>query len=345
MLRRVIGFSFFSMCLAAITVPVHAADVGGYKIVNRWKVGGEGGWDDLTVDAGAHRLYFGRGNRMQALDLETGKIAGEVLDTPGIHCVAFAPELGRGFTSNGRDSSVTIFDLKSLKTITRVRIDAQNPDAIIYEPSSKRIFTFNGRSRNATAIDAASGAVVGNLALDGRPEFAVVDDDGNVFVNLEDSSAVVRFDAKSLAIKGRWSLAPGDGPSGLAIDAAHHRLFAVCSNQKLIVLDYASGRVVADVAIGKGVDADAFDPKTGLVFSSNGEGTVTVIHEDSADKFTVVETVPTQRGARTMALDPKTHHIYLAAAEYGEAPAATAEHPHPRAPMLPDSFVILELAR
>jgi DNA-binding beta-propeller fold protein YncE len=345
MRKRIIGCLLGVASLAVIAAPVAAAGPGGYKIVNRWKIGGEGGWDYLSVDAGARRLYFGRGNRVQALDLDTGKIAGEVADTPGIHGVALVPDAGRAFTSNGRDSTVTIFDLKSLATIAKVRLDAQNPDAILYEPSSKQVFTFNGRSRNATALDEAAGKVVGTLDLDGRPEFAVADGQGNVFVNIEDSSAVVRFDAKSLKVTGRWSIAPGDGPSGLAIDAAHHRLFSVCSNSKMMVLDAVSGKVVAEVPIGKGVDATAFDPGTGLVFSSNGEGTLTVIHEDSPDKYTVVETVPTQRGARTMALDPKTHHVYLAAAEYGETPPATADRPHPRPPMLPDSFVILELAR
>ena len=316
-----------------------------YKVVTQYKVGGEGGWDILTVDPDAHRLYYGRGTRMQVLDLETGKVIGEIPDTPGIHGVALAPGLGRGFTSNGRDSSVTIFDLKTLAVLGRVHVDGRNPDAILYEPVTKRIFVFNAGSQSATAIDAASGTVVGTVALDGRPEFAVADGHGKVFVNLEDSSAVAGFDARTLKVESRWPLVGGEGPSGIALDRAHHRLFSVCGNEKMVVLDSGSGKVVATLPIGKGADGAEFDPGTGLAFSPNGEGTLTVIHEDSADKFSVVGTVTTQRGARTMALDPKTHRLYLAAASYGEAPAPTADRPHPRPPMLPDSFVILVLDR
>lgn len=344
---RWVGYALCLSCLAAATAAVQAqpADAGGYTVVNRWNVGGEGGWDYLTADAGAHRLYYGRSTRMQALDLTTGQVAGEVPGTPGIHGVALVPNLGRGFTSNGRDSSVTIFDTRTFATIARVPTDGVNPDAIAYDPVSKRVFVFNGRSRDATVLDAGTGRIVGSLALDGRPDFAAADGTGHMYVNIEDSSAVVRFDTRTLKISGRWPIAPGEEPSGLALDVAHHRVFSVCANEKLMVLDSESGRVVGEIPIGKGVDATAFDPGTGLLFSSNGEGTLTVIHEDSPDHYTVLETVPTQRGARTMALDPKTHHVYVAAAEYGETPAPTADRPHPRPPMVPGSFVILELAK
>ena len=321
------------------------ADAGTYKVVTRYQVGGEGGWDILTVDPDTHRLYYGRSTRMQVFDLDSGKVVGEIPGTPGIHGVALAPEFGRGFTSNGRDSSVTVFDLKSLAVIGRIHLDGRNPDAILYEPVTKRIFVFNAGSRSATAIDAATGTIAGNVALDGQPEFAVADGHGKVFVNLEDSSAVAGFDAKSLKVESRWPLVQGEGPSGLALDRVHHRLFSACGNEKMVVLDSRSGKVVATLPIGKGPDGAEFDPGTGLAFSPNGEGTLTVIHEDSADKFSVVGTVTTQRGARTMALDPKTHRVYLAAASYGEAPAPTADRPHPRPPMLPDSFVILVLDR
>ncbi len=332
--------------LAFVMVTGHEAraDAGAYKVVTRYQVGGEGGWDILTLDSDAHRLYYGRGTRMQVLDLETGKVVGEIPDTPGIHGVALAPGLGRGFTSNGRDSSVTIFDLKTLAVLGHVPV-GRNPDAIIYEPVTKRILVFNAGGRSATAIDAASGAVVGIVVLDGRPEFAVADGQGKVFVNLEDSSAVAGFDAKSLKVESRWPLVGGEGPSGIALDREHHRLFSVCGNEKMVVLDSRTGKMVATLSIGKGPDGAEFDPGTGLAFSPNGEGTLTVIHEDSADEFSVVGTVTTQRGARTMALDPKTHHLYLAAASYGETPAPTTDHPHPRPPMLPDSFVILVLGR
>ena len=332
---------------ALVVAPGHAAPAGdgGYTIVNQYKVGGEGGWDLMTVDPQAHRLYFGRSTRVQVFDLDSGKVVAEIPDTPGIHGVALAPDLGRGFTSNGRDSSVTVFDLKSLAVLARVHIDGRNPDDILYEPVTKRVFTFNAGSGTATALDAATATVVGNVTLGGRPEFAVADGHGRVFVNLEDSSAVVAFDARSLALGTRWSLAPGEGPSGLAMDREHRRLFSVCGNEKMVVLDADAGRVLATLPTGKGTDGVEFDPGTGLAFSSNGEGTLTVIHEDGPDKFSVVGNVTTQRGARTMALDPATHRIYMAAASFGEPPAPTADRPHPRPPMIPGSFVILVLGR
>jgi DNA-binding beta-propeller fold protein YncE len=332
-------------CLASMSSREVRAGVPHYKIVDRWQIGGDGGWDLLTIDAERHRLFFGRGTRTVCVDLNTGQVVGEIPDTPGIHGVALVPEVGSGFTSNGRDSTVTVFDLGSLATVARIHLEAKNPDVIVYEPVSKRVFTFNAGSGNTTAIDAATHAVVGTLDLGGRPEFAVADGRGNLFVNLEDSSAVVGFDASSLKIKSRWALAPGEEPTGLAIDLKRHRLFSACNNDRMIILDSESGRKVAEVPIGKGVDGAGFDPGTRLAFSSNGEGTLTVIREDSADKYSVVGTVPTQRGARTMALDPKTHRIYLAAAQYGETPAPTADHPHPRPPMLPGTFVILVMDR
>ena len=334
-----------SLLLAAAPGRAAPAASGDYKVAKTFKVGGEGGWDYLTVDPVAHRLYFGRSTRVQVFDLESGKVVGEVPNTPGIHGVALAPDLGKAYTSNGRDSSVTVFDLKTLATVSKIHIDGRNPDAILYEPGTHRVFTMNAGSGTATAIDAASGAVIGNVALGGRPEFAVANGRGKVFVNLEDSSAVVSFDAKTLALGPRWSLAPGEGPSGLAMDRESRRLFSVCGNEKMMVLDADDGHVVATLTIGKGVDGAAFDPGTKLAFSSNGEGTLTVVREDAADKFSVVGTVPTQRGARTMALDPQTHDIYTASASFGEAPAPTPERPHPRPPMLPDSFVILALER
>jgi len=327
--------------------PLLAADAApaGYKLTKTWKIGGEGGWDYLNVDSGTHRLYYGRSTRVQVLDLKSGKVVGEVPNTPGIHGVALATDLGRGYTSNGRDSSVTVFDLKSLATLTRIPVRGRNPDAILYDPQTRRVFTMNAGSGTATAIDAATDSVIGIVGLGGRPEFAVADGRGRIFVNLEDSSAVVSFDARTLELGPRWPLAPGEGPSGLAIDRTSRRLFSVCGNEKMIVLDANTGRVVATLPIGKGPDAAAFDPATKLAFSSNGEGTLTVVHEDGPDKFTVLGSVPTQRGARTMALDPKTHVIYSASASFGEAPAPTPERPHPRPPMLPDSFVILVIGR
>jgi DNA-binding beta-propeller fold protein YncE len=263
----------------------------------------------------------------------------------GVHGIALAQEFGRGYTSNGRDSSVTVFDLATLKTIKVIKMKASNPDAICYDPFSHRVFTFNGRSSSATAIDAQTDSIVGYLVLDGKPEFAAADGKGKVFVNLEDKSIIVAFESNSLKIIGRWPLAPGEGPSGLSMDREHNFLFSGCGNKLMVVLDAATGKVVSSLPIGAGVDATAYDPGTHFAFSSNGEGTLTVLQENSAEKFSVLDNVSTQRGSRTMALDEKTHKIYLSAATFGPAPAATPENPRPRPQMEPGSFSILILER
>jgi DNA-binding beta-propeller fold protein YncE len=278
------------------------------------------------------------------IDLGRDSVIGDIPNTLGIHGVALAPELNRGFTSNGRDSSVTIFDYKTLAPIAVVKIPARNPDAIMYDPATKRVFTFNGGTSNATAIDATNGTVVGNVDLAGKPEAGVVDN-GRGYVNLEDKNQIAVFDPKTLAVLARWPLAPCEEPSGLAIDRVHQRLFAGCGNKTMAVVDMRTGKVVASPAVGDGVDAAGFDPATQLAFTSNGEGTITVVHEDTPDKYTVVETVPTQRGARTMAVNPKTHRLYTVTAAFGPAPAPTADRPRPRPPMIPGSFVVLELDR
>ena len=317
-----------------------AQNSSGYHLLKKFEVGGEGGWDYLFVDSAAQRLYVSRSTRVMVLNSDTGASVGEIANTNGVHGIAIAEDLGRGFTSNGRDNSVTIFDLKTLKSLGTV-VTGKNPDAIIYDPASKRVFAFNGGSSNATVIDAADGKVAGTIDLGGRPEFATSDGKGMVYVNLEDKSQVVAIDSRKLEVKNHWPIAPGEEPSGIAIDAKHHLLFIVCSNKKAIVLNNESGKVVADIPIGSGPDAAGFDPETKLAFSSNGEGTLTVISKLSDTKFSVMENVATQRGARTMALDPKTHKIFLAAAQYGETPAATTQNPRPRPKMLPNSFVIL----
>jgi DNA-binding beta-propeller fold protein YncE len=278
------------------------------------------------------------------LDADAGTLVGELPDTPGVHGVALAPELGRGFTSNGRGATVTIFDLKSLRALGQAKTGT-NPDAIVYDPASKRVFTFNGGSADATAIDAASGAVAGTIALNGRPEFAVADGAGRIYVNLEDKSKLLALDSRRPAVVSRWPLAPCEEPSGLAMDVRHQRLFIGCANQLMAVADALSGRIITTLPIGRGVDANAFDPETSLAFSSNGDGTLTVVREESPDKFTVVENVATQRGARTMALDPKTHNIFLVTAEFGPLPAPTPENPRPRPAIVPGSFVVLVFGR
>src|SRR5713101_2180638 len=286
----------------------------GYHLLKKIEVGGEGGWDYLSVDSAGRRLYVSRSTRVMVFDVDTGKSVGEIPDTPGVHGIAIADDLGRGFTSNGRDASVTIFDLKTLKPIGKVKVGT-NPDCILYDPATHRVFAFNRGSSDVSAIEAKTGEVAGLIPLGGHPEFATADGKGMVFVNLDNKSEVVAIDSKKLEVKAHWPVAPAEDCSGMAIDRKHSRLFSVCGNKKMAVMDANTGKVVADVPIGGGPDAAGFDPETSLAFSSNGEGTLTVVHEDSPDKYTVVANVPTQRGARTMALDPKTHNVFLATAQ------------------------------
>lgn len=312
-----------------------------YHVQKSISVGGDGGWDYLTADRASHRLYISRGTHVVVVDLEQEKVVGDIPNTPGVHGIALAPRLGRGFTSNGRENTVTVFDVKTLKEISRIKVGS-NPDCILYDRPSNRVFTFNGGGGDATAIDAAEGKVVGTVALGGRPEFAVSDGKGEVFVNIEDKSEIVGFDAKTLAVKSRWSISPGDGPSGLAMDRQHRRLFSVCGNGMMVVVNADTGKVVATPAIGKGPDAAAYDPSSGNAFSSNGEdGTLTVIHETSPDQFEAAGTIPTKAGARTMALDPSTHNILLVTAKPLAAQAGAQGR---RRNYEPGSFVVLVVA-
>jgi len=331
--------------ILSVTVLTLAAGSPGYHVTTTYKVGGEGWWDYLTADSDARRVYISRGTHVMVLDADSGKIVGDIADTQGVHGIALAPELGRGFTSNGREGTVSIFDLKTLATSSKVKV-GDNPDAILYDPATKRVFTFNGRSQDSTAIDAASGKVLGTIKLDGKPEFAASDAKGEVFVNIEDKSELVAIDPNKLEVKATWPLAPCEEPSGLSIDRKNRRLFVGCGNKMMAVVDADSGKVLATPAIGDGVDATTFDPETGLAFASCGQDAVlTVVKEESPDKFSVAENVPTKRGARTLALDAKTHNVFVVTADFGPRPAATAENPHPRPPMLPDSFVVLVVGK
>lgn len=316
----------------------------GYHVTKRTVLGGDGGWDYLTVDSKARRVYISHATHVVVVDADTNAVIGDIPNTNGVHGIAIVPEVDKGFTSNGRDNAVTVFDLKTLKPIANVPV-GRNPDAIIYDPFSKRVFAFNGASHDATAIDAKTNFVVGTIALGGKPEFAVSDEQGNLYVNIEDKNEIVRFDPIKLTVENRWSIAPGEEPSGLAIDRKHHRLFSVCGNKLMAIVNADNGKLITTLPIGDGTDAAAFDPETGFAFSSNGEGTLTVVHEDSPDKFTVVENVPTQVRARTMALDAKTHQVFLVSAEFGTAPAPTAQQPRPRAPMVPGTFTLIVLSR
>ncbi len=316
-----------------------APGASGYKVIKTVPISGEGGWDYVYVDSDARRVYVSHATQVVVLDADSYEVVGSIPDTQGVHGIAIASDLGRGFTSNGRSNDVTIFDVKTLKTIGTVKTDA-NPDAIVYDSVSKRVFTFNGRGKNTTAINAADGTVAGTLALGGKPEFAVADGKGSIFVNNEDTSELIQIDSQKITEMHRWPLAPCKSPSGLAMDRKNRRLFAVCDEKVMAVVNADTGKVVATPTIGEGVDASAFEPATQLAFASNGDGTLTVVHEDSPDKFTVVENVPTKKSARTMALDLKTHNIFLPAADFD--PPAPGER---RGKMKPGSFVLLVLGK
>jgi DNA-binding beta-propeller fold protein YncE len=333
--------SSLTLLVAAVAL---AAAGPGYKVVKTYQVGGDGGWDYLTADAAARRLYISRATHVIVLDLDSGKTVGDIADTPGVHGIALAPDLGRGFVSNGREGTVSIFDLKTLATASKVKV-GDNPDAILYDPATRRVFTFNGRSQDSTAIDAEKGTVLGTIKLGGKPEFAVTDGKGGVWVNIEDKSELVSIDPNKLEVRSKWPLAPCTEPSGLSMDKKNRLLFVGCDNKMMAVVNADTGKVLATPAIGDGVDATAFDDETGLAFASCGEGVLTLVKEDSPGKFSVAENVPTQSGARTMALDSKTHNVFLVTAKFGPPPAATADNPHPRRTILPDTFVVLVLGK
>ena len=294
-----------------------AAADGGYSVTKKIPVAGQGSFDYLSVDEGARRLYVSHGTQVEVLDTDSGTVVGTIPKTPGVHGIAIAPELGRGFVSNGQASTVTIFDLKTLKAIADVPT-GQKPDAIIYDPATSRVFAFNGGSNSATAIDAATGKVAGTVNLGGGPEFAAADGNGYVFNNLEDESLVLKINSRELKVEQRWPTAPCSSPSSMAIDRANRRLFLGCRSKVMAVMNADTGQVITTLPIGDHVDATAFDPETKLIFNSNGEGTITVIHQDSPDKYSLVETVKTAPRAKTMALDPKTHQLFLSTVENGQ---------------------------
>ncbi len=341
-MNRFRAFAFLLVLL--LLVSSASAQAPSYKVAKRFELGGDGGWDYLSVDAAARRIYVSRATRVMVVDADSGKLLGEIPDTPGVHGIAIANDLGRGFISAGRANSVTIFDLKTMAVISKVDV-GQNPDAILYEPKTKRVFTFNGRSNDSTVLDGAAGTVAGTIPLGGKPEFSVHDDKGTVYVNIEDKSEVAAIDAKTMKVTSRWSIAPGEEPSGLAIDRKKGRLFSVCNNKLMVVSDAAAGKVIGTAPIGAGTDGAGFDPDYGFAFSSNGDGTLTVVSEVSPGKFDAVQNAETQQRARTMTIDPKTHAIYLPAAKFGAAPAATPENPRPRPAMEPNSFVLLVVSK
>jgi YVTN family beta-propeller protein len=326
---------FLLMCCA-----IASAAEPGYHVVKRLHLGGEGGWDYLTVDGPNRRLYLSRGHHVQVVDLTTDRVVGDIPDTPGVHGIALAPELHRGFTSNGKANTVTVFDLRTLKVTGQVKT-GEHPDAIVYDPAAKRVFVFNGRSRDATVIDAASATVIKTITLGGKPEAAASDGTGRVFVNLEDTGEVAAIDSRTLSVVKRYSLAPCEEPTGIALDLKHHRIFSGCRNRIMTVLDTGTGRLLATVPIGRGVDGAGYDPARKVAFSANGDGTLTVVREAAPGTFSVAETVVTLPGARTMAIDPVTHAIYLPTAlfESAQEPGKSGEKLRPV--MIRDSFDVL----
>ena len=304
----------FSLSCAMFAAP---APSGGYSVIKKISIPGTGSWDYLAVDEAARRLYVSHGTQVEVLDIDALTVVGSIPNTAGVHGIAIAPEHGRGFTSNGQASTVTIFDLKTLKPIADVPT-GKKPDAIIYDPATSRVFAFNGASNSATAIDAATGKVAGTVDLGGGPEYAAADGKGFVFNNLEDESLLLKINARELKVEQRWPVAPCSSPSSMAMDRANRRLFLGCRSKVMAVVDADSGKVITTLPIGDHVDATAFDPQTKLIFNSNGEGTITVIHQDNPDQYSIVETVKTVPRAKTMALDPKTHRLFLSTAENGQ---------------------------
>jgi YVTN family beta-propeller protein len=324
------------ICMAAAMVAALPAFAQQFKVTDTVKRGGEGGWDDLTFDKEGQRLFITRGSHVMVVDAKTLKVSGDIPDLSGIHGVALVQELGKGFISNGGDNTVTVFDLKTLKKLDSIKV-GERPDAILYEPFSKHVFTFNARSKDSSVIDAATGKVVGTVPLGGKPEFPASDGKGKLYVNIEDKSQIAEVEVTKNSVLNTWSVAPCQEPSALALDIEHHRLFAGCDNKMMAVVDSDSGKVVTTVPIGDGVDAGRFNPKTQQVFMSCGEGVLTIVHEDSPDKYTVQQNLPTAKGARTMAMDKDNNVAYLVTAQREDKPVPAGQRPT----MVPGSFELI----
>jgi YVTN family beta-propeller protein len=324
-------------CLAALGAAVPAG-AAGYRVADKFAVGGDGKWDYPSVDPATQRLYLSRGTHVIIVDTQTGQVAGDIADTPGVHGIALAPAVGRGYISVGKSDQVRIFDLKTLAVVASVAVGAK-PDSILYEPTTRQVFVFNGHSSNASVIDAASNKVVATIALQGAPEAARADGAGAVYVNLENKNELVALDAQGKKISGRWPLPGCDGPTGLALDPTHRRGFSACANKKMSILDLDTGRSVATLPIGAGVDGAEFDAASANAFSANGDGTLTVVHEVDPEHFTVAQTLATARGARTIALDASRHRLYLPTARFEETASAAADEP--KGAIVPGSFFVL----
>jgi DNA-binding beta-propeller fold protein YncE len=333
-------------CLAASLggVGIVPAAAQSYQIAHRYTVGGEGFWDYLTLDTTTNRLFITRGDHVMVIDPAQGRVVGDIPGFDRAHGVAFDDAARKGFATSGADSTVVMFDAASLKVLGRIAVDVDD-DAILFDPATRHIFTMNGDAHTASVIDPVAGTRIGTVDLGAKPEFGVSDGQGHVYVNLESSSEVAEIDAATMKVTRKWPLAPCESPSGLAIDIQHHVLFSGCHNQVMAMSDAVAGKVIASVPIGRGVDACRYDAGTGLAFASTGDGAITVIHEDSPTAFRVVQTVQTAPGARTMELDPRSHTLYTATAEFGPAPADSASGRRRRPPMVPGSFALLVLER
>jgi DNA-binding beta-propeller fold protein YncE len=331
-------FVFISVTaiLKSQTVPSH------YRIANKFPVEGDGGWDYLNVDESTSRIFISHGTVVNVIDEKDGKLIGTIPDTKGVHGIAIASDLNKAFISNGRDSSVTIINLTTLAFITKVTVTGQNPDAIIYDPFSHNVFVYNGRTANATVIDGSANKVIATIKLDGKPENSVSDGKGKVYVNIEDMSEITVINSLTNKVEHTWSISPGEEASGLALDNENHRLFTVCSNKLMVILDASSGKVITSVPIGDGSDGAAFDPALKRAYSSNGEGSLTVVQEITPDEFKVLENVTTQRGARTITINKKTHHLFLSAAEY-ETQSQTEGNTNRRPAVKPGTFMVLDI--
>jgi YVTN family beta-propeller protein len=340
------NISIFIGCLILISGSISMkAQTGSsqYRIANKFHVEGDGGWDYLNADESTGRIFISHSTVVNVIDEKDGKLIGTIPDTKGVHGIAIAADLNKAFISNGRDSSVTIIDLTTLAFITKVTVTGQNPDAIIYDQFSHKVFAYNGRTANATVIDASTNKVIATIKLDGKPENSVTDGKGRVYVNIEDKSEISAINSLTNTVEQTWSITPGEEASGLALDNENHRLFAVCSNKLMVILDALSGNVITSLPIGSGSDGAAFDPELKRAYSSNGEGTLTVVQEMNPAEFKVLENVPTQPGARTITVDKKTHHIFMSTAEY-EAPNPSAGNTNRRPAVKPGTFTVLDVA-
>lgn len=343
--RRVFKSRWMSLLASGLVLSniCTAAAQATYHVTAQWKIGGDGGWDYLAVDPMSKLLYVTRGAHVLVIDTKTGTVKTDITGLKGTHGVAFDTAGKFGYISDGAANEVVVFDRKTNTIVDRISAGT-NPDGILFEPVTQTVWAFNGRSKNATVIDSSTHKAIATIALPGKPEFPVADGKGSIYDNIEDLSQIVHIDAKSHTVLAAWPIAPCEGPSGLAIDRQHSRLFAVCDS-KMAVVDAGTGKLIATPAIGDGPDAAGFDAKHQLAFSSNGEGTLTVVHENSPNSYAVLQTLPTKRGARTMALDEAMGKIYVVSADFGPRPAATAEQPHPRPSIVPGSFVVMVISR